>query len=289
MRILLFTLILTSLLYPKDLLWQLSSETARVYITGSIHMGSEKLYPLPESIEKAFSECNNLILEVNIDSLDNPQNAMKLASFMVIKDTLKLNDLISEQLYDKLSKELNSYGIPELMYQNMTPFAAGMTLTQYRLMKEGFNNQSGIDRYFFNKAKQTNKSVLELESFAQQLEVFKEMDQYGEAFIEYSMMSSDETIAMFDEIVVAWKNADLVQLDKILNQDSDGDKDLAKILKLLLDDRNVNMNKKIEDLLTTNDTYFVVVGAGHLSGKTGIINYFNQNYSNKKNYTFKQL
>jgi uncharacterized protein YbaP (TraB family) len=42
-------------------------------------------------------------------------------------------------------------------------------------------------------------------------------------------------------------------------------------MKRLLTDRNYKMAGKIEQYLTTDNTYFVVVGAGHLVGDEGIV------------------
>ena len=49
------------------------------------------------------------------------------------------------------------------------------------------------------------------------------------------------------------------------------DKRLSPIYEKLIYERNRSMASKIEDYLKTKETYFVVVGAGHLVGSQGII------------------
>lgn len=49
------------------------------------------------------------------------------------------------------------------------------------------------------------------------------------------------------------------------------DKKMNSIYEKLIYERNRNMVSKIEEFLRTKETYFVVVGAGHLVGKKGII------------------
>ena len=46
----------------------------------------------------------------------------------------------------------------------------------------------------------------------------------------------------------------------------------------LFDERNKQMATKIEDLLRTEKTYFVVVGAGHLVGKNGLLQLLGKNH-----------
>lgn len=283
MRSIFLLFLFTNLIVSKDLLWKVESETAVVYITGSIHMGADQLYPLPESVESAFEESDYLALEVHMDSLSTPNAIMKIANISILKDGSTLKDHVSEQTYKTIKVEFSKLGIPPLMYDNMTPWAAGMLITQTRLQNEGFNASQGIDNYFFDKAKESQKIVLQLESVDEQIEVFKKLDEFGEDFLSYSILSTEETIKLFDQMVEAWKNADLQKLDELLNSGADT-KGYEKMLKILLDDRNRRMINGINNYLSTTGTYFIVVGAGHLSGKTGLINYFKT-----RNYKINQL
>ena len=59
---------------------------------------------------------------------------------------------------------------------------------------------------------------------------------------------------------------------------------MEPIFKRLLDDRNKGMASKIEGYLKTKETYFVVVGAGHLVGDKGIIKMLKE-----RGYSVEQL
>jgi len=50
-----------------------------------------------------------------------------------------------------------------------------------------------------------------------------------------------------------------------------GAKQISAIYEKLLYERNRNMSARIEEFLRTKDSYFVVVGAGHLIGNKGIV------------------
>jgi hypothetical protein len=49
------------------------------------------------------------------------------------------------------------------------------------------------------------------------------------------------------------------------------DKRLSAIFEKVIFERNRRMVSKIEDFLRTKETYFVIVGAGHLVGSQGVI------------------
>ncbi len=49
------------------------------------------------------------------------------------------------------------------------------------------------------------------------------------------------------------------------------DEGMASVYEKLVYQRNRRMTAKIEDLLRSKDTCFIVVGAGHLVGKKGIV------------------
>jgi len=60
-------------------------------------------------------------------------------------------------------------------------------------------------------------------------------------------------------------------MESIMMKGAVADKKMNSIYEKLIYERNRNMVSKIEEFLRTKETYFVVVGAGHLVGKKGII------------------
>jgi uncharacterized protein YbaP (TraB family) len=62
------------------------------------------------------------------------------------------------------------------------------------------------------------------------------------------------------------------------------DRRLSSIYERLIYERNGNMASRVEDLLRTKETYFVIVGAGHLVGDKGVIEILK-----KRGYLLEQL
>jgi uncharacterized protein YbaP (TraB family) len=66
----------------------------------------------------------------------------------------------------------------------------------------------------------------------------------------------------------AWTTGDVAALDALLNE---GLKDAPTIFAKLVSDRNSAWIPKIEQMVKTGDDALVVVGAGHLVGKNGVV------------------
>src|SRR4030042_3960106 len=61
----------------KSFIWEISSDSTQVYLLGSVHVASQDLYPLNNSIEDAFNSSTYLVVEVNTDNL-TPDEANQL-------------------------------------------------------------------------------------------------------------------------------------------------------------------------------------------------------------------
>ena len=70
------------------------------------------------------------------------------------------------------------------------------------------------------------------------------------------------------ELIKAWREGDADKLQKLMN---DAMADSPAIYKRLLTDRNHNWIPKIEELARGEKKAIIIVGAGHLVGKEGVV------------------
>jgi uncharacterized protein YbaP (TraB family) len=52
------------------MMWKVSSDTATVYLTGSMHVATPEMYPLPKEMEEAFAKSDTLVVEILEDMTD---------------------------------------------------------------------------------------------------------------------------------------------------------------------------------------------------------------------------
>lgn len=272
-KILLFLLIFLSLLpinaeAKQHIFWEVSSDSATVYLLGSIHVGEKSLYPMDKVITDAFDKSDYLVVEVDMNKV-NPFELMKRA---YLKNGDSLRNYLSPEVYNKLKTEFDKLNIRQSFYSKMKPWFAVLTLMNMKMTAEGFDAASGIDMHFLNEAKQNNKKVLELETADFQISLLDSiLGDMQDDFVLYSMQDIDSTKSEVDEMYKAWKDGDVKALVKIAFAEYDDMPNAESFKKAFIYDRNVGMAKKIEQFLKMGKTYFVVVGAAHLIGNKGVL------------------
>jgi hypothetical protein len=74
-----------------------------------------------------------------------------------------------------------------------------------------------------------------------------------------------------ESLVRAWTSGDAQAIEPIMADAVIPDASITPIFEKLYDERNAKMTSRIEGYLNSNGSYFVIVGAGHLVGKRGIV------------------
>jgi hypothetical protein len=254
----------------KSFLWKIQSKTNTVYVLGSIHFFKKEIYPLNQKIENAFGQSEILVIEANVENIRNMdvQKLLELA-FYPENDTLEKH--VSPEIYELVKKETSGLGIPVELMNKQRPWFLAMTLGALESLKLGFDPNYGIDKYFLSKA-EGKKRILELESIDYQLNLlssFSDKDQ--ELLLLYTLRNLRLLERELEQLSRAWTSGDTKSMASILTRSVSEDNRFASIFEKIIYERNRKMASKIEDFLRTSETYFVVVGAGHLVGDRGII------------------
>ncbi len=253
----------------KSFLWKIQSKTNTVYVLGSLHFFKKEIYPLSEKIENAFGQSEILVVEANVNDIRKVdiQELMERA-FYPANDMLEKH--VSPEIYELVMKETGGLGIPLELINKQRPWFLAMTLEALESLKLGFDPNYGIDKYFLSKA-EGKKRILELESLDYQLNLlsgFSDKDQ--ELLLLYTLKGLNILEQELEQLTKAWTSGDTKSMESILTRSVSEDKRLSSIFEKVVYERNRKMASKIEDFLRTRETYFVIVGAGHLVGEQGI-------------------
>jgi len=255
---------------PKSFLWKIQSKTNTVYVLGSLHYSKKEIYPLNEKIENAFGQSEILVVEADINDIKKV-DIQKLVerAFYPANDTLEKH--VSPEIYESVKKEAGGLGIPLELLNKQKPWFLALTIVALESLKLGFDPNLGIDKYFLSKAG-GGKEILELESLDYQFNLLSDFsDKDQELFLLYTLKDLKVMEQELGKLTQAWTSGDTKAMESILTRSISEDKRLSFILEKLVYERNRKMASKIEDFLRTRETYFVVVGAGHLVGDQGII------------------
>lgn len=268
----------------KSFLWKIKTHNSTMYLLGSIHVAKRNIFPLPRIITRSFNECDNIVLEIDLNKVDQ----IKMMQFMVKHGYYKSNDTIknhiSRKTFIKLKKRLKSFGLNVNAFIKYKPWLLSMTILMLSLRKINYKAENGIDYYFFNKAK-GKKTIHQLETAIDQLKIFTNFSsKLSEQFLLSSLAEDRTNKKIMEYLVKAWKTGDVNLMEKFILQTYNTNPIFKPLFDRLIKQRNINMTNKILKFLKTGKKYFVVVGAAHLVGDFGIIKLLE-----KKGYKAVQL
>jgi uncharacterized protein YbaP (TraB family) len=267
----------------KSFLWKVQSTGSTVYLLGSIHFMKEDVYPLNQAIEIAYESSDKLVVEANINDLGN-LDLKKLADRAFYKSDDNVEKHVSPETYRLIKKESKALGLPLDLLRMQKPWFLALSFQAMELVRLGYSPEHGVDYHFLRRA-QGKKKILELESLEEQLSLLSGFsDREQEQFLLYTLDTLSTMDRQVGNMVRAWTSGDAQAMESALADALPPDPSLAPIVQKLFDERNLRMLPKIEGYLNSNGTYFVIVGAGHLVGKKGIVALLKS-----KGYTLEQF
>lgn len=255
----------------KSFLWRTEAGSSTIYILGSIHGAKKEMYPLKKNIEDAFEKADTLVVEMNISQQDSAKQQRALRQLGLYTQGETLSENLSPKTYAMAQEELQKAGIPIESVDHFKPWFISLTLAGAKLQSLGFDPNYGIDKYFLDKAI-GGKRILEFETFEYQMSLFDSLsERHQDLFLLYTVMDLNVLETQLKALVEGWTQGNAAALESLLSKSLIEYPELLPIYETLLYERNRNMLTYIETFLHTENTYFVVVGAGHLVGKKGII------------------
>ncbi len=284
-------LLLVSFVYSQDVaadsqknfLWKVRAKAGTVYILGSVHYLKKEMYPLNKKIEAAFEKAGFLVVEANVDN-NSQIDMQKLMLNAVYQGNETLEQHISKETYELVKAKVEELKLPLEIVSKQKPWFLALSLTSLEMVRLGFNPEYGIDKHFLSKAAE-EKKILELESTDFQINLFLGFsDREQEMLLLYTIKDLKIVNQELDRLIHAWTTGNAKEMDSLISRNLTEDKRLYSIYEKLIYQRNKNMVSKIEEFLKTKETYFVVIGAGHLVGDKGIIEILKN-----KGYSIEQL
>jgi len=272
----LFSLLLASFTNANSI-WHVTG-VQEYYLFGTIHVLKPEAYPLPEAYTDAFSKCDVLWLEADLDEMTKPEIAKQLKDLMSLPSGQTLKNTISVEAYLEIEKLSEKAGFPLALIQNYKAWAVVNILTIAIFQKNGFDVASGLDEHLEEWALKKTIPVKYFEQGIWQIEMFDRLAQeYSDDFIEFSVNDIDQVELLVLQMYSDWKAGDIVSLYKQADFT-----DYPQIEKSMLSDRNATWMKSL--LIPSADIQCVAVGALHMAAEHGLISQF-QNAG----YTVKQL
>ncbi len=258
---------------PEGVFYKVEEGSNTVYLLGSIHVGTEDLYPLHESIDAAFYESDYLAVELDITDIDEIAVTQFMMQHGMYTDGSTLQEKIGDDAYNELVTYVQPYGLDAQSLNIFKPWVAMDLLTTILAEEAGFYTELGVDLYFLEHPVH-DVEVIPLETMEQQLSTMLVMSDESQAEDLISTIEAfDEGVEELHQLMDIWINGDIDVLKAMRTLEDDASDEYKEYMQAMTDDRDELMAEKIEEFLLTDsdETYFVVVGAMHLVGEKSII------------------
>ncbi|MEY4635791.1 MAG: hypothetical protein RJA55_1589 [Acidobacteriota bacterium] len=253
----------------KHFLWKVEGPGASVaYLLGSLHVLTPEFYPLSADINKAFAASRTLVEELDLDEMNDPAQMMSALSKAMLSDGSTLDQIVAPSTFAEVSSRAGKAGLPMMALQRMKPWLVAITLMGPTLQAAGFKAELGIDKHFFDRAKEAGLKRQALETLAYQLDRFDQLSpRLQEEMLISSMKELDTQVGNVRELAQQWAAGDVKALEASLLASFEGSRELYG---RLLVERNHNWVPHVEACLQQDAGCFIVVGAAHLVGPDGL-------------------
>lgn len=238
------------------------------WIFGTIHLIPKDQYFFTPKMQAAFNASAELVLELDMNELQDMSKMLEIMQLAMMPSDTSLSDLVSPEDYERIKSKFASSGMGiELFLDKIKPlFIAGVA---------GLGDDSGslqdgkmvsYEMELTTMANEQSKKVSGLESVNEQFSAIDKIPLNIQA--EMLVKSLDDAGPDYDKMVNAYTKQDLNALNKFIIDDSE--LGTNNFMDPLLKDRNERWIDRIAKMSSRQSTFFAV-GAGHLPGKDGVI------------------
>ncbi|MEI5991858.1 hypothetical protein A5881_003397 [Enterococcus termitis] len=244
------------------------------YLLGSIHVGKKEMYPFPNEILEAIHDSSEVVSEVAFTSFDSPTTIALSQKAMAEKPHI-LTELTEDEK-ERLSKKLASYNfqledLKDLNYFGLLSMLQGQYMTASDFLQ-------GVDMNVANEVKKSKINNTGFETAAEQYQFMNEAtaDVTKKASWIEDIPELSEAITENEKLLTMYISGELEQNFSEIFQENQ----YEGFSEIILEKRNLNWLQKLKEKLPTQKQTFIVVGAGHLYGKSGLITLLeNEDYS----------
>lgn len=251
-------------------LWRAQLGSSTLYMLGSVHVARADLYPLDPRIEAAFAESDTLVLELALDEAAQLGAAQRMMELGRLDPGVRLADVVRPETYELLVETQERHGASLFGLRGFRPWFVALGLTTQALEREGFSASLGIDEHFRRKAEARRGRIVALETVDEQLALFTGLPpEAEEQLLRQTLEEIDDYGAELAATFRAWSKGDAAAMDRLLIGPMR--QQYPALFAQLFTQRNQAMVQDLLELAETPGRYFVVVGAGHLVGNSGIV------------------
>lgn len=248
----------TAPIYPYPAVDIRLSKHLKLHIVGSIHMGTETMFPLSATLLDKLNLADALIVEADITETHSPFPS-EIQEFVPVKQRLTDDEFHLFQLY---CQEIHQS--PE-RFDSLPSWQIALILQATQAQELGLRGYYGIDYQLIRNAQSQLKPIIELEGTASQVELLLSLPNNGLALLQDSLTHWRANARSLQTMIGWWLDYQPNNRAALPNTFSED------IYQVLMKQRNANWSQQLKSLPDGN--YVVAVGALHLFGDNSLVEY----------------
>ena len=174
----------------KGFFWSGTDGNNQFHFLGTIHIGTEDMYPFEEEIESALETSDFLLLEKDFSS-EEAKNLREEYSFYPTGETLE--DHMPEGVIDSVREYSTTARATFNQLNRMKPYALSNAIFYYEIRKKGLSGEYSVENYLTEKKPQDTK-IIGLEGQESYELVYNQSDDYNAYMLEKFFNNLDEQI-----------------------------------------------------------------------------------------------
>ena len=176
-----------------------------------------------------------------------------------------LKNHVDPRTYSYVRRFFALQNVPEQQFNSYRPWLINVLLES----PPSANYELGVERFLQQRAEANHKPITGLESVQEHMAPFVGLSESeSEALLLIHFINMGRTDLGGENIVGQWRRGDA---DALARQMRAAFRDFPAFMDRIINGRNRRWIGKIEELMRSGPTCFVVAGAAHMGGSEGVV------------------
>lgn len=254
------------------------------YLLGTIHVGTEEMYPLSAEVMDAWRKADRLVAETSADDTRRLNEEVLPAMVEESASIAAGRKAVDELPADCRMFFYNTFSIPQReTYNSLEPWYTFLSFELGPVMAAGFDEELGIDTWLTARAEEAGRKVGGLDS----LDTTVSLIRFGSwedqlvlaAEAVRSFINFDDTYNELLELIDLYLKDDVAGIGAVTDSDIGELEDpvLIRYSRCLYDERNESWAARIKDYLEEGGITFIYAGAAHFTARDSVFNIMKNN------------
>jgi uncharacterized protein len=250
-------------------LWRIRNGASTVYVFGSLHILPQSFKWRAPEIDSAIAASDIFVFEVPVDDEATARQKEFIVKNGLLPAGASLRKVLNRIEFDTYSRVLLGAGLKPEHFTRYRPWLAAVVVGLAYVHRRDLTMLRGVDDEIIEQAQNEGKELRYLESIEDQMKLLLLGDDLAQVkALKRQLVSLPKSMSHTEDLVHTWAQGDADRFATMIEQDFAGH---VEAQDLLISNRNRNWVPSVAQLLTTNRTAMVTVGAAHIGGSKGLI------------------